>query len=482
MTFKLKKSVSAIVLAISLITPFTAFAEKETVLEEKVYSDEYRVFDLVADYATQLYIDDSITKEELLKDGLSKMLEENPELLLPLLKTMISSLDQYSEYFTASEYESFINNLNRSFYGIGVMIQKNSEYVEITGFTKDSNSEKAGMKIGDKIALVNDVDMFGKSLDEVRANVMGELGTNVKVTVLRDDKLLEFVITRAMVNETTVECSKIDENIAYISISDMAYNTVEEFKNALALVDEWGIKNIVLDLRDNGGGYLISAVEIAKMIVPKGLIVDTVYRDGIGNESFYSELNEKKYNFNILVNEYTASAAEVLASAMQESGAAKLIGKETYGKAVIQQTYKLVNKSMIKLTVGEYKTRNGNLINEVGIKPDFKVSNIANYIDTTKYTSFDYKTGVKLGDTHKNVKAAKERFKLFGVYSGEADEVFDEQLRYAVIDFQTKCELPITGELDRITQVQLENRFAKIEVLEDKQFEYAVGLFNGTVK
>ncbi len=482
MIFKLKKIISAGLLVAGLMTQFTAFATEIPASEEKIYSEEYRVLELVADYATQLYIDDRITQGELVKDGISKMLEENPELLLPLLKTMISTLDPYSEYFTLEEYAGFINGVNKSFYGIGVMIQKNSEYVEITGFTKESNSEKAGMKIGDKIALVNDVDMYGKSLDEVRANVMGELDTKVKVTVLRDDKLLDFIITRAMVNETTVECSKIDENVAYISISDMAQNTVEEFKNALALVDEWGIKNIVLDLRDNGGGYLTSAVEIARMIVPEGLIVDTVYRDGIGNESFYSELKEKKYNFNILVNDYTASAAEVLASAMQESGAAKLIGSETYGKAAIQQIYKLVNKSVLKLTVGEYKTRNGNDIHEVGIKPDFKVSNVANYIDTSKYTKFDYKTHIKPGMTHQNVKAAKERFKLFGVYSGEADEVFDEQLRYAVADFQTKCELPVTGELDRITQVQLENRFAKIEVLEDKQFEYAVGLFNGTVE
>ena len=473
---KFKKFIAIGVLA-SLVTSQSVLFAKE----EKEYSYEYKAVELVADYATQLYIDENILPEELIKDGMSKMLEEDPEKLVPFLKTMVSTLDPYSEYFTLEEYQAYVNQVNKSFYGIGVIIQKNGDYIEIMGFTKDSPSQLAGIKVGDKIAKVNGTDMYAKNMNEVRNAIMGELGTQVTVTVLRDGALIDFSITRSMVNETTVECDKIDDNIAYIQITDMSLNTAEEFEEALAQVDAWGIKNIVLDLRNNGGGYLQCAIDISKMIVPKGLIVKTVYREQNQNRDYYSELPYSKYNFNVLVNEYTASAAEILASALQESGAGTLVGKKTYGKAVIQQTFKLVNNSVLKLTVGHYITRNGNEINEVGITPDEKIANVSNPIDTTKYTKFDYVTKPSVGLTSENVRAAKERLYLLGYFSGTIDNNFDVHLANAVSQFQADNELYPYGVLDISTQVKIENKFAKLEVLEDHQLVRAVELFGGTI-
>lgn len=467
-------------LLVSVISTSLSYAAP--VPEEKEYSDEYKVIELVADYATELFIDEGMLPEDLIKDGFSKMLEENPEQVIPFLKTMISTLDPYSEYFTLEEYVDYVNDVNKAFYGIGVVIQKNGEYVEVTGFTKNSPSERAGIKAGDFVARVDGADMSGKSLNEVRAAIMGALGTDVLITVLRNGEYYNYTITRGLVNETTVEWTKIDDNIAYISISDMAVNTPQEFSEALAQVDEWGIKKIVLDLRNNGGGYLDSVIEIARMIVPKGLIVKTVYRDNFGNASYYSQLDEKKYDFNVLVNEYTASAAEILASALQESGAAKLIGKGTYGKAVIQKVYQLVNKSVLKITVGRYITRKGNEINEVGIKPDESVKNVTNYIDTKKYTQFDYKTKPYVGMTGQNVKAAKERLYLLGIYSGAIDENFDKALHTAIMKFQKDTLLHPYGVLDITTQVKIENTFAKVEVLDDLQLKRAVELFGGKIE
>lgn len=473
---KFKKFIAMGVLASLFTSMSVAFAEKE-----KELSYEYQAVELVADYATQLYIDENILAEELIKEGLSKMLEEDPEKLVPFLKTMISTLDPYSEYFTLEEYQQYTNDINKAFYGIGVIIQKVGDYVEITGFTKDSPSQLAGIKVGDKIAKVNGTDMYAKNMNEVRGAIMGDLGTQVTITVLRGDELIDFSITRSMVNETTVECDKIDDNIAYIAISDMSLNTAQEFKEAIEQVDAWGIKNIILDLRNNGGGYLNCAIDIAKMIVPKGLIVKTVYREPNQNRDFYSELPEAKYNFNVLVNGYTASAAEILASALKESGAGTLIGKDTYGKAVIQQSFKLVNNSILKLTVGRYITRNGNEIDEVGIKPDIKVSNVSNPIDTTKYTKFDYITKPSVGVHSENVRAAKERLYLLGYFSGTIDDNFDVSLERAVASFQADSELYPYGVLDISTQVKIENRFAKLEVLEDHQLEKAIELFGGKV-
>lgn len=471
---KFKKFIAIGVLASLFASQSVLFAE-----EKKEYGEEYKAVELVADYAAQLYIDENILPEELIKSGMSKMLEEDPEKLVPFLKTMVSTLDPYSEYFTLEEYQAYVNQVNKSFYGIGVIIQKNGDYIEIMGFTKDSPSQLAGIQMGDKIAKVNGTDMYAKNMNEVRNAIMGELGTQVTVTVLRDGALIDFSITRSMVNETTVECDKIDDNIAYIQITDMSLNTAEELEEALAQVDAWGIKNIVLDLRNNGGGYLQSAIDISKMIVPKGLIVKTVYREQNQNCDYYSELPYSKYNFNVLVNEYTASAAEILASALKESGAGTLIGKQTYGKAVIQQTFKLVNNSVLKLTVGHYITRNGNEINEVGITPDEKVSNVSNPIDTTKYTKFDYLTKPSVGMTSENVRAVKERLYLLGYFSGTIDNNFDTHLENAILQFQTDNELYPYGVLDISTQVKIENKFAKLEVLEDYQLIRAVELFGG---
>lgn len=466
----------------SVIVSSVSYAAPVVDEEEKQYSEEYQVIELVADYASQLFIDDTLIPEDLIKEGFSKMMEENPEGLVPFLKTMISTLDPYSEYFTLEEYVDYVNDVNKSFYGIGVVIQKYGEYIQVTGFTQDSPSELKGMQVGDLIAKVDGTDMSGKTLNEVRDAILGEINTDVLITVLRDGKFYDYTITRGLVNETTVEWTKLDDNIAYISISDMASRTPEEFSEALAQVDEWGITNIILDLRNNGGGYLDSVINIARMIVPKGLIVKTDYRDGIGNASYYSELKEEKYKFNVLVNQHTASAAEILASALQESGAAKLIGKQTFGKAVIQKVYQLVNKSVLKLTVGRYITRNGNEINEVGIIPDENVSNVKNFINTKEYTQFDYKTKPGVGMTGSNVKAAKERLYLLGVYSGDIDENFDKGLHNAVMKFQKDMGLHPYGVLDITTQVKIENTFAKLEVLEDLQLKKAVELFGGKIE
>ncbi len=463
----------------SVVTTSTVFAAPVKQEEKPKYSNEYQVIELVADYASQLFIDEEMMPEELIKQGFSKMMEENPDELIPFLKTMISTLDPYSEYFTLEEYVGYVNDINRAFYGIGVVIQKQGDYIQITSFTKDSPSEQKGMQVGDKIAKVDGADMSGKSLNEVRAAIMGELGTEVLITVLRNGEYYDYKVSRALVNETTVEYAKIDDNIAYISISDMAQKTTEEFKDALAQIDEWGIKKIILDLRNNGGGYLNCAVDIARLLVPKGLIVKTEYRDGIGNGSYYSELKEAKYDINVLVNQYTASSAEILASAIQDSGVGKLIGKKTYGKAVIQKVYQLVNKSVLKLTVGRYTTRNGKEINEVGLIPDENITNVTNLINTKDYTQFDFKTKPSIGMTGQNVKAAKERLYLLGVYSGELDENFDEGLHNAVSSFQKATGLHPYGVLDITTQVKIENTFAKLEVLDDLQFKKAVELFGG---
>ena len=181
----------------------------------------------------------------------------------------------------------------------------------------------------------------------------------------------------------------------------------------------------------------------------------------------------------MLVNEYTASAAEILAGALQDSGAGKLIGTKTYGKGVIQGTFSLTNGSVFKLTTGHYLTRNGTAINGVGLTPDIPTENVLKPIDIKQYTSFEFNNKLKIGDTGKSVKAAKEKLYYLGYYNGEINDVFDEVLEKAIKDFQEQTDLYSYGVLDITTQSKIDKEFSKLETLVDEQLNKAYELFTG---
>ena len=268
-------------------------------------------------------------------------------------------------------------------------------------------------------------------------------------------------------------------NIAYIQIINFAMNTDKEFSQKLQELDEKGITNIILDLRDNPGGYLESAVNAAKMIVPAGIIVQTIYRQEENNETFYSDLQDPKYKFAVLVNQNTASAAEILSGALQDSGVGTLIGETTYGKAVIQSMFQLGDGRGFKLTTGHYLTRDGHEINHVGIDPDEYVINVTQNIDTAQFQPFDYITKWSVGQSGAAVQGAKERLKVLGLYTGEINDQFDAELEQAVTQFQADVYLYPYGVLDISTQLRLENIFDEIEAEADKQMKAAYEFFGG---
>lgn len=477
------KRVTAAVLTAVMLLPGSVFAaDKTTETQETDYSGQYRSFEQIAEYVSELYIDDSYTKEDVMASGISKLLENNDPLLVELLKATLESMDDYSEFYTADEYKEFVDKLNKTFYGIGIsMHQSDDGYIEVTGFAENNdNAEKAGFKIGDKIYKVDGEDMTGQSMSYVRSKVIGEEGTTVNITVLRDDKEVELTATRVAVNAATVSSGILDGNIGYIQITSFGEDTADEFADALDYMRENDVTKIIMDLRNNTGGVVNAATEIAQMIVPKGKIIDVKYRNSKYNMTYTSDLAEKEFDFAVLVNEYTASASEILASAMQDSGCATLVGTTTFGKAVIQNTFPLNNGSVFKLTVGQYITRNGSEINHIGLTPDKYVENTTENIDTSNYTSFDYKTRASLGSSGDNVKAAKERLKIFGYYSGDTESgVFDKSLKEAVESFQQMNDLFSYGVIDIATQKKLDELFSQITVVQDNQFDTAYELMGG---
>ncbi len=442
-------------------------------------SAEYQYMDKVSGFAAEMFIDETLTKDDIIKMGLDKFLDDHPEYVEEILKNGFSSLDDYSEYYNFNDYRQYVNDINHTFYGIGVVIQKNGDYVEVVRCLDDGSAKEVGMQAGDKLSNVNGVDCKGKNIDEVQDLVIGELGTKVTIIVLRGDRELTYTLERRPVSSETVYYSVLEGDIGYIEVINFAANTSGEFEMALDELKDLGVSKIIIDLRDNPGGYLRTAVEIARLIVPKGTIVRTIYRMEEYNSIYESDLEEPYFDIVCLVNGNSASASEVLAGAIKDSGVGVLVGETTFGKGLVQEMIPLGDGSAFKLTTGKYLTRNGKDINGVGITPDHELANAKQLITTSNYTQFDYKTKWRLGNSGEGVRAAKERLYLLGYNIDVIDDNFDQNLDDAVRSFQKNAGLFAYGVLDITTQVKMENEFAKLEETVDMQMIKAYTLLGG---
>lgn len=461
-----------------------AATDKKTANPDKEIdtSITYQAYQQIAGYIADKYLDDSYTSEDIMKIGLSAYLEEQgDEVLVPLLKAALQSLDDYSDFYTRNEYVEYTNNLNRTFYGLGIVMKQSGEYVEIDEFVEENSlAQKSGFKIGDKIVKVDGIGVIGNSITEVRNLVIGELGTTVLITVLRDGREIDITGTRTAVNNSTVSGGILKGNIGYIKIASFSSNTAKEFAEVSEEMKKSGVRKLILDLRNNPGGIVSSAVEIAQTIVPLGNIVSVTYRDEKMNYKYESKLSSVPFTMAVLVNENTASSAEILASAIQDSKAGILIGEQTFGKAVIQSTYPLNNGMVFKLTVGQYLTRNGNEIDHIGLSPDKHVVNYTKRIDTTGYTKFDFLTPSSIGSSGSNVTAAKERLAMMNLFIGNlSNDVFNTDLVDAIKEFQRKYSLTDSGVLDVPTQIKLKETFESLETTVDLQMQEAYTHFGG---
>ena len=480
------KKISALIMALVMFGQTIVFAAQTgTEKKEIETSVEYKAYELVSGYISDRYIDDTYTAEDIMMLGISKYLEENgDEALVEFLKGALRALDDYSDFYTREEYIEYTNAINRTFYGLGVTLQQVGEYVELVSFVEEGGlAQQSGFMVGDRFLEVDGVNVVGYSVTEVRNLVVGELGTTVNITVLRNGEKVSLVGTRTAVNTSTVAGGVLEGNIGYIQIASFANTTATEFREVAQMLKNQGVTKLILDLRDNGGGLVTAAVEVAKEIVPKGKIIDVKYRDKKMNYTYQSTLEKAPFEIVTLVNEHTASASEILASSIQDSGAGILMGVDTYGKAVIQSPYYLNNGMVLKLTVGQYITRNGNEINKVGLSPDETVENGKKKIDTTGYTKFDFLTPTSLGASGRNVTAAKERLAVMNYYAGNLqNDVYNVDLKDAIAAFQHDNGLTDSGVLDVPTQIALKEVFEDLETIVDTQMREAYKYFGGDPK
>lgn len=284
--------------------------------------------------------------------------------------------DKYTEYLTKEDMKELLETTSGSFVGIGVYMVNNTadNTIVIVGVIDGSVAQSVGLQVGDIISKVNDIEYKGEQLDKVSESIKGEEGSEVKITVIRNSETLDFNIKRSSVKIKSVNSKMLDDNIGYIQIASFNDGTADEFKSAYNEIKDSVKKGLVIDLRNNGGGVVDESLKIAETMVEKGKTL-LITADKNKNEKVDKSKENPIINVPVilLINNYTASASEILAGTLKENCGYKIVGIQSYGKGVIQSIYSFKDGTGLKVTMEEYFTPNHNVINKVGISPDIEV-------------------------------------------------------------------------------------------------------------
>lgn len=290
---------------------------------------------------------------------------------------LVDSLDDpYSVYYTAEEWKQMLEDSEGIYYGIGAYVSLDTAtgFAKVSGIIAGTPAEEAGLRENDIFYQVNGEITQGLELSEVVSRIKGEEGSVVHLTIFREGEAdyLEMDITRRKIESPTVNYEIYDNGVGYIQITEFDDVTLDQFKEALAVVKGSDAKGLILDLRSNPGGSLTVVVDIARSILPKGLIVYTEDKNGKRDEYTCDGKNELDIPLVVLINGNSASASEILAGAIKDYGKGTLIGTTTYGKGIVQRLLPLTDGTAMKLTISSYYTPKGNNIHGIGIDPDIE--------------------------------------------------------------------------------------------------------------
>ena len=281
--------------------------------------------------------------------------------------------DPHTAYIHGEAYKRLVSETKGEFGGIGSVIGEKDGYPTIVAPIEDSPSTAAGVKAGDKILKVDDVDTKGWTLEDTVSKIRGPKGTSVKLLLRSEDGTeREVNIVRDIIKSQTVAGKMLEGDIGYIRLAHFSENSPEELGKALKDLDAKGMKKLILDLRHNPGGSLNASVGIANYIIPKGPVVSIVHKTGKKDE-YFSQLEKPKYELVVLIDKGSASASEIIAGAVQDTKAGTLVGQTTYGKGSVQTVIPLDFDSAFKVTIAKYYTPSNRTIDGVGVKPDVEV-------------------------------------------------------------------------------------------------------------
>lgn len=366
-----KKKAAMIGLVLVLVTSILTFMITNTfevVMGERVVVSR-------ADYDNLKDVQKLLGLKEYIKENYVEGAKDD-SLMDGAMKGVFEALgDPYSIYMTASEFKSMNESTSGNFGGIGVIVTKSEEgYITVVAPVEDTPGEKAGIKTNDKIIKVDDKDLIGMELDKAVELIKGKPGTKVILTISREKipQPMSFEITREMINQRAVKSEVKANDIGYIRISSFDSDADKDFKKELTSLKAKKIKGLILDLRQNPGGYVSSCLEIADEILGEGMVVYT--EDIKKNRQVYnSKAGGLEVPLVILVDGGSASASEILSGAVKDRKAGLLIGEKTFGKGLVQSVESLKDGSGFKLTTQKYYTPNGISINKIGIEPNIEV-------------------------------------------------------------------------------------------------------------
>lgn len=361
------KKILPIILAFTLVisSPSTlAFSETE-----KVQAAEQQEYNLKRDIE---FLEQLI---EFIKCNYAYEVTEQ-QLIEGAFKGLFSSLDDYSSYYTESEYKELTESLTGDFVGVGIVITEKDGCIMVVSAIEGTPGFKAGIKPEDIIVSVDDIGIKGFTISKVASLIKGEPDTQVRLGIKRKGKgdIIYFSITRKTIEYNPVEYKILEDNIGYIKISEFNNHALENVMKAITEFENKNVKKVIFDIRNNPGGGLGEVLHVLRLLIPEGPLVHI--RDSNGNISTRSSFTKvPRYKLAVLVNEGSASASEIFAGAVQDRGVGTIIGITTFGKGTVQSVLSLVNGGGLKLTTAEYLTPNMNPVNKVGIKPDIVVEN-----------------------------------------------------------------------------------------------------------
>lgn len=422
---------------------------------------------------------EDIDYEEVFLDTLMKYAENSDEDFNRLLRNFTEALDEYGEYYSPDEVEELNADLTSVSGGIGATVEMRNGAFNIVNVLPDSSAEKAGVEAGWQILEVDGVPMESISLYKALSYVRGEIDTEVTIKFLTNAKTEStLTLTRCRIDIATLNYQMLTETthkIGYITIDSFSTTTGSELREALNDLMSQGMERLILDLRDNGGGVLEGAVEVASCFLDKGQTILTVEPNNPEKKEVYTSTG-KIFDGKILVlaNEYSASAAEVVTGALKDNNRAEVMGNKTYGKGTVQTLYNLpFYGGVFKFTTAHYLTPSETDINKIGISPDIKVPNEEFQLMDQETPQLKLEKKFNLGDADDEIKIIKDFLYQLN-YDVTVDNIYDEKTFYAIKLFQKNSGLYEYGICDFTTQKALRQKLLDTTFYVDRQIEKAV--------
>ncbi len=467
----MKKRLTALLLALCIVLalPFSAHAISMNNKKELL---RYIYFSAVTNAKADV---DTV---DLFLDTLMKLIGESDEEYEKALKYFTQSIDEYGDYISPEESVEVEADLMGTSGGIGSTVEMRNDKIYVVNILPGSPSEKMGVQVGHAIVKVDGISLEGMSLNEALTYIRGEIGTEVVITF--EDvagNLYDMILVRDLIEIASLSYSTFTNypNIGYIEITNFSTTTGDELRTAITELKSKNVDKLILDLRYNGGGVLSGAIDVAGVFLEEGKEIVTVEpKDEELKETYYASGQLFDGEMIILVNEYTASASEVVTGALKDHGRAYVFGEITYGKGTVQNLFPLpFFGGYFKYTIAEYLTPNKTSINYIGIKPDLTVFNKSYHLTEEEIPRFTFARVMRVGDTGEDVKNIKTALKTLNYQLNDTD-IFDTDTFNAVKSFQKKTNLYPYGVCDYTTQQGIKNALLETLFFEDTQLNTAL--------